>query len=83
MQNPRYKRGLIFGDALCAAMAGFVEGFADSANFSGYGLRDFEIKFAMIANKCVFISDPEGSLAFGTAHHLEGAVFQRHMNIAP
>ena len=60
-----------------------MEGFANSANFSGYGLRDFEIKLAMITDKRVFIGDPEGFLAFGTAHHLEGSVFQRHVNIAP
>ena len=64
-------------------MAGFVEGFADSANFSGYGLCDFEIKLAMIANKFVLVGDPEGSLTFGAAHHFDGSVFQWHMNIAP
>lgn len=67
--------GLIFGDALLAAMAGFVEGFADSANLSGYGLRDFEIQLAMIADECVFIGDPERPFTFRAAHHFDGPVF--------
>ncbi len=75
--------GLIFGDALFAAMAWFVEGFADSANLSRYHLRDFEIKLAMIANERVLISDPERPLAFGAAHHFNGLLFQRYVNIAP
>ncbi len=64
-------------------MAGFVEGFADGANFSGGCLLDFEIQLAMIANKRVLIGDPERSFALGAAHYFDGSVFQWHINVAP